>query len=117
MKRTSQTTNTPPTKNHQPETTSQFSKKQKKQLDGAKQKEEDLKRIMDANVRNIKYLEGIRSFTSSPEWKLSLQLLDSNSKNAVGLSVGICSNIFRFFTMLCQTTIWLWIYYGPTTKS
>ena len=97
MKRTSPTTNTTPAKDSQPETNAQLSKKQKKQLADAKQKEDDLKRIADANASDIIYLEGIRSFTSPPERK-PFRELDLHSNDKGGLSVDLYVEVASDFS-------------------
>ena len=86
MKRVSPGTKTTPPKDIQPETTVQLSKKQKKQLADAQRKEDDLKRITDANISDIIYLDDFRSFTSPPERKPFLEL-DLHSDDKHGLSV------------------------------
>ena len=96
MKRASPTTtDTTTAKESQPETAVQLSKKQKKQLADAKQKEDDLKRITDANVSDIIYLEGIRSFTSPPERKPFLQIDLGSSDASVGLAVDLHVEVFQ----------------------
>ena len=97
MKRTSPTTNTTPVKDVQTETTVQLSKKQRKQLADAKQKEVDLNRITDANISDIIYLEeGIRSFTSPPERKPFLEL-DFKRGLSIDLYVEVTSDFSPYF--------------------